>query len=166
MISIEQLKQRVNYNPDTGEFSWLVAKGGNRIGDQAGSVNDQGYLCIRILRKIYRAQRLAWLYFYGKYPIGVVDHIDGNRLNNKISNLREVTKSVNQKNLGRNKRNKSGITGVMWHKVLRKWHVQIQSEGKRIHIGYYENLEDAICSRKEANLKYGFHENHGERESW
>ena len=50
MISIEQLKQRVNYNPDTGEFSWLVAKGGNRIGDQAGSVNDQGYLCIRILR--------------------------------------------------------------------------------------------------------------------
>lgn len=166
MISQEILKSKLRYDFETGEFFWKVPVRGIKPNSQAGSINDQGYLCIRIDGILYRAQRLAWLYVYGCWPEGVIDHIDGARLNNVISNLRDVSKSENQKNLGKNKRNKSGETGIMWYPPLQKWHVQIQHAGKRIHIGYYSDFNDAILHRNNAHVSYGFHNNHGNRGSW
>lgn len=162
----EELEKKLDYNPETGSFTWKGNMKGTKSFSPAGSINDQGYLCIRFNYKIYRAQRLAWILSYGKEPDGVIDHIDGNRLNNKLSNLRDIPKKENQKNLGKNCKSKSGITGVMWHKAGCKWHAQITVNKKAIHLGYFDNIEDAIKARKDANELYGFHENHGERESW
>ncbi|RYY51339.1 MAG: HNH endonuclease [Chitinophagaceae bacterium] len=165
-LTVEYLTSRLSYDPETGEFTWKVAKGGKRVGDKAGSINDQGYLLIRINRIIYRAHRLAWIMMTGSSPINELDHVDGNRSNNKWSNLRDVTRLENKRNLGRITTNNSGHTGVMWYKAGSKWHAQITVEGKAIHLGYFENLEDAVKVRKEAEEFYGFHEQHGEKDSW
>jgi len=165
-LTVEYLKSKLEYNADTGEFIWKVAKGGKRIGDTAGSINDQGYLLIRINHIIYRAHRLAWIIMTGSSASGELDHIDGNRSNNKWSNLRDVTRLENKRNLGKVTTNTSGHTGVMWYKAGEKWHAQITVEGKAIHLGYFENLEDAVKVRKEAEEFYGFHEQHGKKDSW
>lgn len=165
-LTIEFLNSRLNYNPESGVFTWKLAKGGKRVGDFAGSINDQGYVVIRINRVIYRAHRLAWIIMTGKAPINELDHIDGNRSNNSWLNLRDVPRLQNKRNQGRVISNTSGYNGVMWYKAGEKWHAQITVEGKAIHLGYFENLEDAIKARKEAETFYGFHETHGEKDSW
>lgn len=162
MITQERLKERLDYNPDTGIFNWKVPIRGIVFGSEAGSLNDQGYLIISVDGRRYRAQRLAWLYMYGNHPIGIIDHIDRNRLNNSIHNLRDIPKSENQKNLSKHKNNSSGYNGVRWYNALNEWHVQIQVDKKKIHIGYFENLEEAINARKKADKLYNFTDNHGE----
>lgn len=111
LLTKEFLESRLSYDPDTGDFRWKVAKGGKRVGDSAGSINDQGYLLIRINKVIYRAHRLAWIIMTGSSSEKELDHIDGNRSNNRWSNLREVTRIENKRNLGRVTSNKSGCGG-------------------------------------------------------
>lgn len=165
MITLERLRERLVYDPITGVFTWADARGGVKLGDTAGYLRSDGYIDIRLDGKIYRAHRLAWLYVYGVFP-ECIDHIDGNRLNNSISNLRNVAKGGNSKNLGINKNNSSGETNIMWYEPLGKWHVQIQCDGKRIHIGYFSSMKEAVDARDVARLKYGFHSNHGRRKSF
>lgn len=166
LLTKEFLESRLSYDPDTGDFRWKVAKGGKRVGDIAGSINDQGYLLIRINKVIYRAHRLAWIIMTGSSSEKELDHIDGNRSNNRWLNLREVTRIENKRNLGRVTSNRSGYTGVMWYKAGQKWHAQITIEGKAIHLGYFDNLSDAVNARLEAEEFYGFHEQHGKKDSW
>jgi hypothetical protein len=107
--------------------------------------------------------RLIWCCYYGKWPESnlVIDHKNGNHYDNTIENLRLVTHAENSRNRSTPKDNTSGHIGVYWRKEKKKWQVQIGSNGKTIHIGYFKNKEDAIKARKEAEKKYGFHENHG-----
>jgi hypothetical protein len=93
-----------------------------------------------------------------------VDHIDGDTHNNKITNLREVSQLENRRNCSRHVSNTSGFNGVTWSKEFNKWLVRVCVNYKEMNLGLYEDLEEAINVRKEANKKYGFHENHG-RES-
>lgn len=162
MIDQKTLHEKLSYCPLMGVFRWKVPVRGVMPNSEAGSINDQGYNCIRVNKRTYRAQRLAWLYIHGEHPKGVIDHIDRNRLNNAISNLRDVPRSLNQKNSKRHRNNTSGYNGVRWHKALNKWHAQLQADYNKIHIGYFENLDDAIAARKAADLKYNFTHNHGE----
>lgn len=137
-------------------------KGSNRsVGDKAGHITKLGYVCVGIKGKLYQAHVIVWLIYNGKMPDNEIDHIDGDKLNNDISNLRDVTRSENMRNIKRGIRNKSGTIGVHWDKDAEKWRAKLVVEGKMIHLGRFSNIEDAIKARKEAEVKHGFHANHG-----
>ncbi len=163
MITQSELKELLDYDPETGVFIWKK-KVANRvkIGDIAGCLDiSTGYIVFMIKGKRYRAHRLAWFYIYGEWPKDQIDHINHVRDDNRIVNLREVTRQENLKNASLSKNNKSDVTGVHWYKANKEWRAQIMVNGKYIHLGYFNDKHDAAMTRKEAEIKYEYHENHG-----
>lgn len=130
------------YNPDTGEFKRLIHTNNRTIGT-CGHTNELGYRIIRLNNKRYYAHRLAWFYMTGKQPESYIDHIDGNPSNNVWSNLRLATPKQNTYNKKIPKSNSSGVKGVCWNKNLGKWQAGIKYQYKSIHLGLFDNLEDA-----------------------
>ena len=160
-----KLKEFLSYDKNTGLFIWKKFVNTNVIvGSVAGNVDKNGYIVITLKSKKYFAHRLAWLYEYGVMPIKSIDHINQIKTDNKICNLREVTHTENNQNRPIQKNNRTGFKGVFWSNRANKWTAQIQLNYKKIHLGYFINKEDAITARKEANIKYGFHKNHGKQE--
>lgn len=162
MLTQEYLKSILDYNLDTGIFTWKVNKSQRtKAGDVAGwSYN--GYRQIEINNKPYKAHRLAWLYVNGEMPKDLIDHIDNDRSNNKISNLREATYQTNSENYKTPKTNKSGVKNVSWYKSLNKWVVSISTKKIKKTIGYFDDLEFAELVAIEARNKYrGEFANHG-----
>jgi len=104
---------------------------------------------------------LAWLYVYGTMPKEQIDHINHVRDDNRIINLREVTHSENHKNRTKQSNNTSGVTGVHWLEEKERWQAYIKGDDKKIHLGTFKNKNDAISARKEAEIKYNYHSNHG-----
>ena len=155
-----QLKKELHYNEKTGEFTRLK-KTSNRvnIGDKIKTITN-GYYSVCVLGKQCYLHRLAWLYTYGTEP-EYIDHINGNKIDNRIENLRSITKKENHKNSVRFKNNTSGVSGVYWNKKNKKWIANICVDKKTIYLGSHLNKIDAVASRKEAEIKYGFHVNHG-----
>lgn len=148
-LTAERLRQLLDYNPDTGVFTWRIQRGSRvKAGDIAGAVNDRGYIKIKIDGKHYPAHRLAFLHKKGAWPEGQVDHSDTNRSNNRWDNLRIATASQNQWNRGPQRNNTSGFTGVYWDKQKRKWRVQIKDHGRVIFLGYFECPELAYKVRR------------------
>lgn len=160
MITQEKLKEQLSYNKNNGKFIWIKSKKGISKNSIAGSMHKDGCILIGIDNKIYKAHRLAWLYIYGYMP-KEIDHINHDRADNRIFNLREVKHSDNMKNLPLAKNNKSGITGVRWCRIRLKYVAYIQVDKKPIPLGRYDNKTDAIKARKDAEIKYNFHKNHG-----
>ena len=115
---------------------------------------------MRVNGVVHKAHRLAWMYVYGEWP-EYIDHIDGNGLNNRISNLRSVSKEESAKNKPLQLNNNSGCSGVRFYKPLGRWLARINVNGKRVHLGYFDLIEDAVKVRKEAEKKHGYHPNHG-----
>jgi len=169
MITQTELKERLEYNPDTGLFTRLTDSGGGQYkGSIAGHINNgkgKGYVAMSVYGRNYAAHRLVWLYVHGYFP-EFMDHINGCRHDNRLENLREVTRKTNAKNLGIRKSNTSGFTGVNWQKLDNKWQARITIGGETIQLGYFINIEDAIEARKAANIKYNFHPNHGMRDGF
>ena len=161
LITQAELKRQLRYEPETGHFYWLEGGGRRRLGFPAGSLWSNGYARIWIDGKDYMAHRLAWLYMYGAFPQNQIDHINGNPLDNRILNLRDVDQAENHKNKRRQSNNSSGVTGVRWNKQAGKWVAYINVDGKQIYFGLFEDFFEAVCARKSAENKYGFHENHG-----
>lgn len=153
----------LSYNPDTGLFTHTKNKqGGKKKGDIAGSYNKVlGYVVIKLKGKSYMAHRLAWLVTYGTFPKGQIDHINHNRSDNKISNLRDVSVVENQRNITKPSDNTSGVVGVRWNEKANRWHARIAVDGKEVYLGYHVEFSDAVNARKNAEVLYGFHENHG-----
>jgi len=116
---------------------------------------------VMILNRKYSAHRLSWLYSTGEWPFDEVDHIDGNGTNNKLINLRSVSRLENNKNKRLRTDNKSGRIGVSWHKSKRCWSSKITVERKQIHLGDFNSYSKAVKAREAAEIKYGFHKNHG-----
>jgi len=160
-ITQEELKERLTYNPETGIFVWITNFHKRRIGIEAGSIQHDGYVKIFLNGKPRSAHRLAWLYVNGKLPDGEIDHLNRIRHDNRICNLRDVNKLTNHQNKKMDKRNSSGVQGVHWNKGLNKWMVRIGNNGKRKHLGYFENFEEAVKIRKQAELELNYHPNHG-----
>lgn len=127
----------------------------------ASAKNGQGYIVIQVAGASYRAHRLAWLYVHGEWPQEEIDHINHDRTDNRISNLRPATRLINAKNLSRSARCSSGLTGVHWYAKTKKWQAQIMANRKRIHLGYFDSFFDAAACRKSHELMLGFHQNHG-----
>lgn len=160
MVTAEQVREALTYDLETGAFTWRVQTGKNgKRGCLAGTVrnvNGRLYRFIGLNRKQYPAHRLAWLYSFGHWPQLHIDHVDGDGLNNSLSNLREATVSENLRNRGKQANNKSGYKGVSWEKKYSKWKAQITVHGCRRHVGYYATREDAHAAYiKAAELLHG-----------
>lgn len=157
------LKERMEYNSSTGLFVRTKSKGGKPKGSIAGNTDQDGYVVIGLFGNNYKAHRLAWLWRYGCWPQGEIDHIDGVRSNNAISNLRDVSKSDNMKNTRRRKTNRSGITGVSFCSETNKWCARITVDGRLIQLGRFDDIAEASLARKAAEQQFGFHGNHGDQ---
>jgi len=169
MISQEELKRQVHYDPESGEFTRLVTSGGKKKGDKAGYIvkvkSGKKYILISANGKPHHAHRLAFLYMLGRFPINETDHISGDGTDNSWSNLRECTRSNNSRNRRLRSNNKSGTAGVYWDKSSEKWQSQITHNQKVITLGRFKDKQNAINERKSAEIKYGYHENHGQARS-
>jgi len=134
-------------------FYWKKARSGIKIGQKAGSLEKNGYLRIRFNTKKYLVHRLVFLYHYDYLP-KYVDHIDGNPLNNDISNLRPATFAQNKLNTKLQKNNTSGYKNVTWSKSQKKWRVNLLLKGKNVNFGGYDDIELADLVAQEARKKY------------
>lgn len=151
-LSQESLKAHLIFCPLSGAF---FKRNTNKKVN--GYTRPDGYLMVNVKGKQYRAHRLAWLYIKGNWPKNAIDHINGNKLDNRIYNLREATYSQNHMNKKPDKKNKSGFKGVCYVKQREKWNANIYFNGKKKNLGYYNNIEDAVKAYNEAAKKY-----HGE----
>lgn len=149
-----RLKELLHYDPDTGVFTNIKARKGIRVGDVSGTTDRHGYKVIYIDRRQYKAHRLAWLYVNGEFPPEQIDHINRDREDNRICNLRCATRTENNQNLSVSSRNTSGHIGVSWCARLQKWHARIMANRKYIHIGYFNEIVDAIAARESAKRQY------------
>lgn len=151
------------YDEESGSFQWKsMTKNGIKAGTIAGTKTPQGYIRIKYKDRIYPAHRLAWLFRYGELPNSEIDHINGVRSDNRISNLRLVTHSQNMFNRTRNINTVSGRKGVTWSKKNQKWLVQCQCNGKRYYLGYFSELCDAVAAATRFREKHhGEYANHG-----
>lgn len=169
------LRELLRYEPDTGKMFWrerplwmfTAEHYGNdwnaKHKNKEAFITDtgQGYCCGKVYSKKLKAHRVIWAIHHGAWPDGEIDHINGVRNDNRIENLRVVTSAENNQNRPMPKNNTSSVMGVNWHKHKSKWIAQIQCNGKNIHLGYFDSLDDASAARADAEAKYGFHENHG-----
>jgi len=136
----------LNYDPETGVFTWKVRRGCRPAGAEAGTLNHNGYIVITIDRKLHYAHRLAFLVSHGYFP-EQVDHINLGRSDNRISNLRPATNQENQRNRDRRSNNTSGHKGVCWNKHNGKWQAQAQdANGKYKYLGLFTTVESASAA--------------------
>lgn len=136
---------RITYDPEAGTFVWAVSAQGISAGKPAGSLSSYGYWIIKLGRKPYRAHRLAWFLTHGEWPVGEVDHIDGNPLNNRLANLRVVDRAGNSQNRRRAHRDHKscGLQGVAWNKQHKRWQAKIMANKVRYHLGYFDDANAA-----------------------
>ncbi len=147
-ITHTRLKELLTYNPSTGKFFWNTGRN-NQItsGSEAGTVHRTGYVNIIIDRKIYQAHRLAWFFINGYFPEYDIDHLNGDRQDNRFLNLRHVSTKCNMQNQIKSSRNTSGFPGVTWGKKEGKWRGQVGVNGKNISLGFYTSALEAALAR-------------------
>ena len=174
-LTVETMRQLLDYNPTTGLLTWLkrpsaMFKSARSFNSwnakHAGkpaltSVNSGGYCHGLIFGKTYKAHRVIWALHYGEWPSDQIDHINHDRSDNRVANLRAVNNAQNQRNASRRVDNKSGTVGVFWHLSANKWHAYINSGGVRVCLGFHERRSEAVAARKAAEVRLGFHQNHG-----
>lgn len=178
--SPEVLRQLLKYEPETGKLFWkergpewfsdtprrsaahACALWNSRYGgkEALASIFD-GYGYGKLLGTTEMAHRVVWTMCHGRHPRSQIDHIDHNRSNNRLENLREVDQVGNSRNASKSKANRSGITGVSWHRATQKWSAYISDSGKIIHLGLFDAKERAAEARRAAEKEIGFHKNHG-----
>ena len=165
MITFEKAKELFVYDRETGIIKWRKRFSPRQRADFVAGYtrsSDNGYTCIRFKGKLYYAHRIAMLLAYGFYGDGLdVDHINHVRDDNRLLNLRFVTKSDNQRNQTKRSNNTTGIMGVNYNKARRKYEAHIRAEGAQIYLGIFTTLEEAAEVRKAAEIKYGYNPNHG-----
>lgn len=144
LVTHDELKRILNYDPESGIFRWKVDVGnGVKKGDVTGDKKSTGYFRIGLKSKIYQAHRLAWFYVYGIWPEKQIDHINGDRSDNRIVNLRQATNSENNCNKTKYSNNVSGYKGVSWHKQAGKWCAEIWKNYKKEYLGLFNSPEEA-----------------------
>jgi hypothetical protein len=155
-LTQKQLRTKFLYDEETGVLTRRESYGRVKAGQVVGCDNGRGYL--KTCREY--VHRLVWCYTFGYWP-EQVDHINHDKGDNRLQNLREVSNSENHRNMGVQRNNTSGHTGVSWDKKHKKWEVNIKVSGKKKFLGYFSLLEDAVVARRKGVTKFGFHLNHG-----
>lgn len=157
---LSALREMLSYDDATGHFVWRVTRyshrGAVRPGDRAGSPDTKGYWSVWANGRRYLAHRLVWLFKTGVWPRGQIDHVDGNRLNNRFENLRLASASQNSANAKRRCDNSSGFKGVCWDRSRGKWMAYITVHGRRKTMGRYHSREAAYsvyCAAAERAFK-------------
>lgn len=183
--SPELLRKLLKCDPDNGELYWRTRTpdmftpssqhgrehackiwNSKYAGTKASARRKvDGRSIVSILNKRYLSSRVIWKMHYGLDPAGVVDHISGDPTDDRIKNLRDVSRCENHKNSKMFSSNTSGAMGVSWNKDRKKWHAYISANGKRMNIGFFLEKKDAIKARKSAERCYGFHKNHGRQKT-
>ena len=170
MISQDELKSLLHYDPDTGHFTWK-ARGVPQCdkrweGKRAGCIKEQvgryQYRSIKLMYHTYRESSLAYLYMVGEYP-EMVDHLNRDATDNRWENLVKSDSSANMKNKSKHSNNTSGYTGVSWYPKTSKWRSHITVDRKFHSLGLYDTIEEAIQAREEARIKFGFTNEHGHK---
>lgn len=156
-VTAERLREALDYDPKTGAFRWRhrldqIPRWNSRFaGKPAGhSCPTLGYVLLRIDGQLCRAHRLAWLYMTGGWPSSEIDHIDGDGLNNRWTNLRPANRSQNSSNIKRPKHNTSGLKGAYFDKRTGRWLAQIRHQKKQIYLGKFDTAEAAHGAYMEA----------------
>lgn len=153
-ITQSRVKELLNYNPLTGNFTWIVNRGSAKIGYTAGRKDTSGYIQISIDGRRYMAHRLAWLYIYGTWPADEIDHKYRDRANNRIEDLRPAEDYEQLQNISTRNDNTSGYIGVKKHgRKKNRWQASIQVKGTRHYLGTYA-AEEANFAYSEAKIKY------------
>lgn len=167
---IKWIRECLEYNPATGDLTWKDRPSlSNRVkpGAIAGCIDRQkGYRKVSVLGSKFWAHRLAWALHYDIDPFTYgknrqIDHINGDKQDNRIENLRIVTNLENQRNTTLPSNSTSGHIGVQWNKAQGKWLARIKVNGKVKHLGSFDDIDKAVSARKAAEKRFGFHSNHG-----
>jgi len=173
-IDPQILRKLLRYEPETGKLYWLERPreffGSDRLwrswntryaGQEAFTAdNGVGYRIGSIFGRHHLAHRVGWAIVHGQYPV-VTDHINGDRSDNRLCNLRSIEGWQNALNSRLHARNTSGHVGVTWHAPAQKWAAQLSYRGKAKFLGLFATKEEAIAARSSASAEYGFHPNHG-----
>lgn len=167
MLTFERANELFKYEPETGMLIRKVTTGNNRFhaGTAAGCSSPDGYLRVRIDKVLYQVHRVCYLLAYGSLPDGMqVDHVNHVRDDNRLCNIRLVDNTTNSRNASIGKNNTTGVCGVWVDKrgVKKRYCAEIKVNRIKKFLGSYDTLEEAAAARGEAELKYGFHSNHGE----
>lgn len=168
------VRQIINYDPETGEMTWFARpldnfkSSGQQIrwnrrhaGKRAWSLTKNGYHVVSINKRQCGAHRVAWFLHYGVWPNGMIDHINHDRTDNRICNLRDVDNRSNSRNRPLPENHPSPAFGVRWTSSNRKWRSTIRTGNKHVHLGYFEDVWEAIEARRKAEMAFGYHPNHG-----
>jgi hypothetical protein len=144
-LTVSRLQEFVSYDPNTGFFTRVVGNNRNtHAGDVAGTVHRTGYVYLMIDRKTYAAHRLAWFYMFGAWPANDIDHINGNKSDNRLANLRDLPTKLNcQNERSARKNNPTGLMGVQFRKGRQKWTATVRVEGKSYRLGSFSTAEEA-----------------------
>ena len=172
-LTHEQVLSHYDYNTLTGELHRVIEYDGWNNSSCCFKLvdgrNNRGYRWDKLFGHMFLAHRLIWFYMTGEHPNGEIDHIDGDRLNNRWDNLRHVDAFENARNQGERKDNTSGCRGVSYVKSGRgskRWLARISHKGTRYILGRFNTFEEAVKVRKKAEIDYKYHHNHAKRESW
>jgi hypothetical protein len=169
-MPLEELLSWVKVDVETGEIFWNYRPdkapqwNGKYAGKHAGGMTSTGYWVVNIRCVHHSAHHIVWRVANGYWP-SELDHIDGDRLNNRLSNLREVTRTENQRNRGVSPSHPTGVFGVTFNKKAQKWRAVIAGRSVRKHLGLFTSFEDAVAARRAAEVLCGYHPNHGQREA-
>lgn len=153
-FTAEFLRSEFHYDPETGVFTNRVLRRSALPGDRAGTMKPNGYRRIGILKRYYYEHRLAWLYMTGSWPEGEIDHANGDPSDNRWCNLRPATRSQQSANRPLQKNNTTGLKGVQWHKVRKRWMAVITVDRKTICLGFYHTPEAAYEAYCKASDEY------------
>lgn len=184
MISIDHLRVLIHLDADTGVLTWkrrdesyFNGSGGRYTPERAARAwntryagkpalcapHRMGYLTGKLLYRDFLAHRVVWALHHGKWPEHTIDHINGIKTDNRPDNLRDVEHAVNMRNQKARSTNTTGSVGVFHRKQHGKYDASMTVSGKKVHIGTFDNMDDAVAARANAGTEAGFHENHGRK---
>jgi hypothetical protein len=166
-VLLKELASLLSYDPQTGVLSWKPRSGGGKndrfnrkYGGKAAGYTSGIYHRILFKRVLFTGHRIAWFMHYGEEPSDQIDHINGDKLDNRISNLRVVGTKENARNRPLRSDNKTGVNGV-YPTQFGTWYAQACVDGKNKHIGTFKTFDEAVEARMASQTAIGFHPNHG-----
>jgi hypothetical protein len=159
LLNQELLKELVNYDPNTGVFAWKKIRPGVSSSKKFGSLKPSGYIVVLINKKLYRLHRLAWLYMTGEWPENEIDHINGNKADNRFCNIRKATKAENNWNKKVRKDSTTGVKNVLYYPKYQSYYVRITANKIAHSFGPFKTKDQAalVAKEKRAEIHKNFH---------